>query len=244
MAAEELTIKGLTGVDMTLRVAGPGTRSYAFVIDWHVRVLLALAWILAGLLLRLELPGAFGGGPTSMPFLLTFFAPALLVYLLYHPVLEVALRGRTPGKRMAGVRIVTREGATPGAGALLMRNLFRLIDSLPAFYVLGLSCCMLTAQRVRIGDLAAGTVLVLDEQGARRSLGRVGALLQHSSLDPNALALVQDLIDRWTELDEERRTLLARALLARIAPRSDGAELAALDEAALRARLRALLAGE
>ena len=43
------------------------------------------------------------------------------------------MRGRTPGKRMAGVRLVTREGDIPGAGALVLRNLFRLIDSFKAF---------------------------------------------------------------------------------------------------------------
>jgi len=243
VAAEELTIRGLTGVDMTLKVAGPGTRSYAFVIDWHVRLLLALAWILLGLLVRLELPGSFGESLNSTAFVLAFPAPALLIYLLYHPVLELALRGRTPGKRMAGVRIVTREGATPGPGALLMRNLFRLIDSLPLFYALGLACCMLTAQRVRIGDLAAGTLLVLDEGEKRRSLERVGALLQQSHLDPNVLTLVQDLLDRWPELDAARRVELARALLARIEPPADTARHGALDEPALRARLRLLLGG-
>ena len=42
------------------------------------------------------------------------------------------MRGRTPGKRIAGVRLVTREGDIPGVGALLLRNVFRLLDSLPA----------------------------------------------------------------------------------------------------------------
>ncbi len=51
MAAEELNIRGLTGVDMTLPIAGPGTRAYAFIIDWHIRLLVALAWVLLDWLL-------------------------------------------------------------------------------------------------------------------------------------------------------------------------------------------------
>ncbi|MGB6449460.1 MAG: RDD family protein [Steroidobacteraceae bacterium] len=244
MAAEELTVRGLTGVDMTLTVAGPGTRSYAFVIDWHARLLLGLAWVLLGLLLRILIPHGPETALRSSVFLLVAVAPAVLIYLLYHPVLEVAMRGRTPGKRMAGARIVTREGATPGTGALLMRNLFRLIDSLPLFYVVGLVCCLATAQRVRIGDLAAGTVLVLDETAAAKSLSRLGALLQRSRLQPEALALVEDLLDRWAELGEERRLTLARTVLSRLDARSDPTQLAVLDETALRSRLQALLADE
>ena len=48
------------------------------------------------------------------------------------------MRGRTPGKRMAGVRIVARDGGAPSVGALLVRNVFRLIDSLPLLYGVGL----------------------------------------------------------------------------------------------------------
>ncbi len=244
MAAEELSVRGLTGVNLTLAVAGPGTRSYAFLIDWHIRLLLSLAWVLLGLLVRLSLPHAPGPAIRSPWFSLLAVLPAALVYFLYHPVLEVALRGRTPGKRMAGTRIVTREGATPGAGALLMRNLFRLIDSLPFFYMLGLICCLLTAQRVRIGDLAAGTVLVLDGSAAARQLNRLGALLPQGRLQPEAIALVQDLLERWAELDAHKRVTLARTVLSRLEGGLDPAVLAGLDEHALKLRLQSLLGSQ
>jgi uncharacterized RDD family membrane protein YckC len=239
LATEELNIRGLTGVDMTLRVAGPGTRAYAFIIDWHIRLLVALAWVLAGLVVGLIVGGNFK--KEALP--LFFVAPALVVYFLYHPVLEVVMRGRTPGKRMAGARIVTLEGETPGTGALLMRNLFRLIDSLPVAYLVGLVCCIFTAQRVRIGDLAAGTLLILDDPKANRSLALVGMAAQNSRLEPDAAALVQDLIARWAELKEGRRESLARELLAKVDAGLDPAQLAALDPVALRSRLEALLRG-
>jgi len=239
LATEELNIRGLTGVDMTLRVAGPGTRAYAFIIDWHIRLLIALAWVLAGLLTGLVVGGNFK--KDALP--LFFIVPALLLYFLYHPVLEVVMRGRTPGKRMAGARIVTLEGETPGTGALLMRNLFRLIDCMPGVYLVGLVCCIFTAQRVRVGDLAAGTLLVLDDPQANRSLALVGMAAQSSRLEPDVAALVQDLIDRWEELKADRRESLARELLARLDAGLDPAQLAALDSAALRSRLEALLRG-
>jgi uncharacterized RDD family membrane protein YckC len=239
LATEELNIRGLTGVDITLRVAGPGTRAYAFIIDWHIRLLVALAWVLAGLLTGLIVGGSF----RKDTFPLFFLAPALLIYFLYHPVLEVLMRGRTPGKRMAGARIVTLEGETPGTGALLMRNLFRLIDSLPGVYLVGLVCCIFTTQRVRVGDLAAGTLLILDDPKATQSLALVGMVAQSSRLQPDAAALVQDLIERWPELKEDHRESLARNLLAKLDTGLSPPELALLDSAGLRSRLEALLRG-
>lgn len=242
MAADELTVRGLTGVDMTLKLAGPGTRSYAFVIDWHVRVLGVLAWGLLGILLRQDLPAAAAGKLASNPVMIAIMVGAGLTYFLYHPVLELALRGRTPGKRIAGIRIVTVEGEMAGAGPLLMRNLFRLIDSLPFLYLVGLVCCFVTRQSVRVGDMAAGTVLVFDATDSARSLSRLGAILERSSLPPETLKLVQDLLDRWKALEKPRREALARTLVARIESQRDAAALAALDERALRALLESHIA--
>jgi uncharacterized membrane protein SpoIIM required for sporulation len=93
--------------------------------------------------------------------------PPLAIFLLYHVVLEVLTSGRTPGKRLAALRIVARDGATPNVGALLVRNVFRVIDSLPVVYGVGLVTSMIRADHVRIGDLAAGTLLVYDHRDAR-----------------------------------------------------------------------------
>jgi uncharacterized RDD family membrane protein YckC len=241
MAEEELIVRGLTGVDMSLRIAGPGTRSYAFLIDWQIRLMSALVLILVALPIRM-LPDA--------PRLLTHslwiaaIVLAVLVYFLYHPVLEVLMRGYTPGKRSAGARIVTLEGATPTAGSLLLRNLFRLIDSLPAFYAVGLGCCLFTGKRVRLGDMVAGTVLVLEDAGASKTLARLGAAMQRSTLPLETLRLIQDLLDRWRDLGEEQRAKLGRRLLAKLDPAFDAQRDATLSEDALRGRLEALLGAE
>jgi uncharacterized RDD family membrane protein YckC len=240
MADEELIVRGLTGVDMALRIAGPGTRSFAFLIDWQIRLLAALALILLAVLLRF-LPNALR--PLAHGVAIATFVLAALIYFLYHPVLEVLMRGRTPGKRRAGARIVTVEGATPTVGSLLMRNLFRLIDSMPGFYMVGLGCCLFTTQRVRLGDLVAGTVLVLDEADTSRRLARLGEAMQRSALPLETLRLIQDLLDRWHDLQEAQRVRLARALLAKLDPGYDSQSDAALSEDGLRARLEHLLGG-
>jgi uncharacterized RDD family membrane protein YckC len=230
VAAEELNIRGLTGVDVTLRIAGPGTRAYAFLIDWHIRVLLAGAWALAGLPLV---------GRSTDVYRFAFLLPAALLYLFYHPVLEVLMRGRTPGKRIAGARIVTQDGGTPGTGALLMRNLFRLVDQLPALYLLGLMFCLWTPQRVRLGDLAAGTVLVLDTPEAAHSLGAMDGT---SRLDPDTAALVREVLGRWREMEPAQAATLARNILARLDGQVDEYQLHRLSGPTLRAMLEKLLA--
>jgi hypothetical protein len=148
------------------------------------------------------------------------------------------MRGRTPGKRMAGVRLVTREGDIPGAGALILRNLFRLIDSMPFIYVVGLITVVVTEQHVRVGDLAAGTLLVVDEDSGAVSFA-TGATT--SGLTPQAADLIHELLDRWPALEERTRANIARTLLARIEPQIASDELAGLSELDLRQRLAAKL---
>jgi len=229
-----LKISSVTGVDLELRIAGPGGRSYAFIIDWHIRVLAALAYFVAATLIY---TGGFGAAPPPgrTGYSLLVVLPALAIYLLYHPVLEVLMQGRTPGKRIAGVRLVKRDGGIPGIGALLIRNVFRLIDCLPTAYVVGLIATLVTREAVRIGDIAAGTVLVYDEA---RDTGGLDAVSPRAveRLGLRRAEIVRDLLDRWDELAPPTRVKLARQLLTKL---GDGAT--ATSDARLRANLQALL---
>jgi uncharacterized RDD family membrane protein YckC len=237
MAGEQVFVQSATGVDLTLNIAGPGHRSYAFIIDWHIRLLLAGAWLLlAGFFLKLSLNARSHDALLSL-------LPAAVIYFLYHPILEVAMRGRTPGKRMAGLMLVDRSGGTAGTTALLIRNLFRLVDCMPALYVVGLVSCFFTAQRVRIGDMAAGTLLVLDDAAAEQSLTRLEALAARSRLPLDVLELLDQIIDRWPDLESHNRLLIARSLLARMHPGGDAGQWSHLTGSELRSRLLELRDG-
>jgi hypothetical protein len=126
------------------------------------------------------------------------------------------MAGRTPGKRMAGVRLVTLQGHSPGVGTILLRNVFRLIDSLPGFYFLGLITIALTRNQVRIGDLAAGLVLVYDNTIKPKTLEQVTHLALHSQLSTDDQALLMDLLNRWEGLATETRIQFAKQFFARI----------------------------
>jgi uncharacterized RDD family membrane protein YckC len=245
MSTDSLIVTTPTGVDVELAIAGPGSRAYAFIIDWHIRFLIALTWF-AGAGYFLTRSPDFAKHSAVATGLLTGLPPAA-IYFLYHPVLEMVMRGHTPGKRMAGVRIVNRQGGTPSILAILIRNAFRLVDCLPVLYAVGLTTTVFSAQRTRFGDLAAGTLLVHDGDTEAKALTQLGSLALNPGLDAGTAALGNDLLLRWKELQPDARRLLARELLARIAATLGPAHAAlhedALDDRILQQQLRNALSG-
>lgn len=240
MAAPQVTLQSITGVDVELRIAGVGSRSYAFVIDWHIRLILAMAWWVLGTILVFgQLRFLEADESPRMNYFTVVWLPILVIYFLYHPILEILMRGSTPGKRMAGVRIVTRTGDIPGVGALLIRNVFRLVDSLPMVYLVGLGTAIFTAQHVRIGDMAAGTLLILDGREHDSSFARLAP--ENRALDPRAADLIHELLERWTALDDKTRGDLARSLLSQADKSTSAEQLSQLSTHDLRTRLQALL---
>lgn len=238
----QLDIATATGVDVQLNIAGPGARSYAFVVDWHIRLLFALAWFATtSMLLVGSLNGPDGSGAESNTYLLVVVVPAVAIFSLYHFILEIVMRGRTPGKRLAGIRIVTLEGQEPSLLALVIRNVLRLIDSLPVGYTLGLVFTFFTRNSVRIGDIAAGTLLVY-ESDAR------GGKLDDTPVSPAAIAkyglakaeVAQDLLNRWDTLEEQKRIDLAIRLL----PHLDSSFKADRDSKTLHAKLTQLMGSQ
>ena len=223
-----VSVDSVTGIDVSLPLAGPGARSFAFIIDWHIRTILALAWYVVAAVVS---NGDFSLAPPSdhgQRWFMVVVLPALAIYFLYHPVVEVAMHGLTPGKRRVGIRVVTRAGGPPGIGALLLRNVFRLIDSLPVLYGVGLTLMVLTRDGLRCGDMAAGTLLVYERGAADTELLR-DAAQRVGRLDPAGAEIAADLLQRWPSLVPEARIRLTRQLLERYlgaeADLSDGDEL-------------------
>ncbi len=228
----DLVIDSVTGVDVALPVAGPGARSFAFIIDWHIRTIFAIAWyIVAALLYNGSWHISAPLSPDARWFVYAV-APPAAIYFLYHPAWELATRGLTPGKRVVGVHIVGRDGGTPGVGSVLTRNVFRLIDSFPFAYAVGLVATMLTRNSVRIGDLAAGTLLVYTHNDT--ALVHYPGDRHVRQLDTDTAEVVAELLHRWDFLDKEARRRIALTIVAGSA--TD-------DDSTLRARLQALTAG-
>jgi uncharacterized RDD family membrane protein YckC len=241
--ASDLVVDSVTGVDVALPVAGPGARSFAFLIDWNIRSILSVAWYVVAALLHNRAWSIVAPLSPDAAWFVYVVAPPAAIYFLYHPVCEVATRGLTPGKRMAGVQIVSRDGGAPGVGSLLTRNVFRLIDSFPIAYTVGLVTTMLTRNHVRIGDLAAGTLLVYVHKhtalghyfGERRSANPA------HSLDATSAEVASELLQRWATLDGDARRRLAQRVLTGVASAADISRPE--DDEALRLQLERFAAG-
>ncbi|MCS6947073.1 MAG: RDD family protein [Steroidobacteraceae bacterium] len=235
MTAPALRVDSATGVEVALPIAGPGARAFAFSLDYLFSAALAVAWYGISAWVYNRITGAASGirlpaEEVTLAWLLLVALPASTLFFLYHFVFELWTRGSTPGKRIAGVRVATLSGATPGPGALLVRNLFRVIDSLPLVYLVGLLSTLLTARAVRIGDLAAGTVLLYQPRHVLPAIAGAGPVAE----------LATELAARWPHIDTRARVGLAQALLRRCGH----AELAAHSDATrLRQAVERLAAG-
>jgi uncharacterized RDD family membrane protein YckC len=135
------------GIDLILRPAGPVARLLAYGIDTFIRwgVLLAATMLFS-------LAGDLGMGMLLiLYFLLEWFYPV---------VFEVYRQGMTPGKKTMKLRVINDDNTPVGWSSSLIRNLLRFADFLPIAYVFGLLSMMTSSHFKRLGDLAAGTLVV------------------------------------------------------------------------------------
>jgi len=135
------------GIALVLRPAGVVARFHAFAIDGAIRLGLMIASSIA-----LGVMGRFGTGV----FLIIYFA----LEWLYPVVFELLPAGATPGKRAMGLRVVMDSGLPVTPAASVVRNLLRVADFMPVLYAFGVVCMGLRADFKRLGDLAAGTLVV------------------------------------------------------------------------------------
>ncbi len=141
------------GVEIRLRMAGPLPRAGAYLIDFIIRG--AISTVITVIV---ALSGIAVGGNVATGLLLLFW---FLMDWLYPVVFESGKRGATPGKRIVGLRVVQASGSPVTIGQAVIRNFLRFVDGMPMFtYVFGLTSCLATKRFQRLGDLAAGTVVI------------------------------------------------------------------------------------
>ena len=145
------------------RLAGPARRAVAYLIDlalcYGIVALLALVVILAfyGSATSGDISsGAKAGGGLV---LLALFAAQWLWFVVWE-----ATRGQSPGKMWTGVRVLAENGRPIGWRAAALRNLLRAADALPTGYLVGLVSMSASSRFQRLGDLAAGTIVVVPER--------------------------------------------------------------------------------
>lgn len=151
-------------VPLELELANPLERAVALLVDTLLVALVSIPITL--LLTSLSGTGVFrtiiGLGsldPTARFFILYFFALPLLI-VAYHSLLEGLWGGQTLGKKLLNLRVIRNDGTIPDMAAALIRNALRLIDYLPLTCGVGFTVMLLSAQFRRLGDYAAGTLVI------------------------------------------------------------------------------------
>jgi uncharacterized RDD family membrane protein YckC len=187
------------GVALHLQLAGPVPRCAAWLIDAAIRLML---YVPAGFLLSLT--GNFGIG---------VFMIVLFVLEWFYPVVFELLWGATPGKRVLGLKVVHTNGTPVRWQASIIRNLLRSADFLPLFYGFGIVAMLCNARFQRLGDLAAGSLVVHHQHTAINvSLPEVAALQPPVTLNLQQRQAILAFAERYTALTADRAAELAQQL--------------------------------
>ena len=152
MTAEStLRVETPEGVVFTFGLASPLTRALAYAID-----LAAIAAITTALTKSVQILAIVGGAWASALSVVI----AVLISMAYGILLEWRWRGQTLGKRVMRLRVIDAGGLRLEFAQVVIRNLLRAVDTLPILYLVGASVALATRKCQRVGDLAAGTIVI------------------------------------------------------------------------------------
>ena len=159
---ETLDIQTPENVAFGYQIAGIGSRFLASLLDTLIVGLLQIViLVVLTLVIRAFDSSAFADQISAWVYAI-FGLVAAIFYWGYYVFFEMLWNGQTPGKRWVGLRVIRSDGTPITLSEALIRNLARLVDFLPAAYGIGIVTMFIDKQSRRLGDLAAGTLVVQD----------------------------------------------------------------------------------
>jgi uncharacterized RDD family membrane protein YckC len=223
---ETLTIQTPESVGFQYVLAGVGSRAAAFLLDTAIRFIAVLSIFVFITLMGALLPKLDFVGITSWLSKSWLIALGVLAYgfvdLGYFVFFEALWSGQTPGKRHQRLRVIRSNGRPISWLESGIRNILRALDLLAGFYPLGLIVVFLSRNNQRIGDYAAGTVVVMEEKTPSFHEGipsRDLSTLTHpeienyiSLLDRSQYRLLKSFLQRRKGMDDKHKHELARML--------------------------------
>lgn len=188
------------GIELEAQLVGPIPRFLAFVVD------LAIRGIVLVILSLIMLP--FGRVGTGFWYISLF-----LIEWFYPVVFEVLRRGQTPGKKMMSISVVQDDLTPVTFGASMLRNLLRSVDFLPFCYLIGLVTMVSNGRFQRLGDLAAGTLVISVKETAKPTIiNDIRPLAPPTVLLRNEQTAIVDFLHRSQYLSAPRQQEIASIL--------------------------------
>nr|WP_074600045.1 RDD family protein [Sediminibacillus halophilus] len=191
---EQVNIKTPEYVSLQFTTAGLGSRAAALIIDQLILTVVNLLIILLVFLLDYAQIGNIASLTGST---LPLAIAIIFVFLLnwgYFFASEFFFGGKTIGKRLMGIRVVQDNGHSITWLSSLIRNLMRIVDMLPASYLLGMLLVFFHPQHKRLGDIVAGTIVVHESKGKNKKQAKsIEREIEGRGLSKNDLNL-----DEWT----------------------------------------------
>ncbi|MCA9666354.1 MAG: RDD family protein [Myxococcales bacterium] len=211
MIGTGLKVDAPEGVSFSYELASLADRAKAYLIDLLLRV---AAMVVIGIVFLLALGPVIWAGIGL--WLVIYFAVEWGFYVFF----ELIWDGQSPGKRILDLRVVKVAGHPVGFFDSVLRNLLRTADQLPLTYGVGSLAMLMTGRFQRLGDLAAGTVVVREAKAwyGMRSLQGASAPTAESlvakrvSLSNRERRLLQEFVARKDRLHPERAEQLAEIL--------------------------------
>jgi uncharacterized RDD family membrane protein YckC len=206
------------GIDLELTLAGAGSRLGAGLVDGLVQGVILFTVIVGVVLI------SNSAGQDAILLVFGIFGLMFLLVVFGYPTLFDTLNaGRTPGKALFGLRVVMVDGGPVTFTAAAIRNVLRLVDFLPSFYVVGALAVVATQRHQRIGDLAARTMVVRDVKRYAAPVPQVarpvGPAWDVTAVTSEEVAVIRQLLARKAFLLPDRREELLRRMAGRLRPK-------------------------
>ncbi len=216
-------------VELERRLAGIGTRFIAGLLD-HLIIagiftVLGLILVAAGVLSSLDVVGIIESGDIAAWLVVLFTLVTFAVSWGYFVLFEMLTNGRSPGKKQMRIRVVKEGGGAISFIDIAVRNLLRVVDMFPIMlYAVGGTCMFFSRRVQRLGDMAAGTVVICEQVRDRsapenRSLAgepdreASPETLRATGLSPEEYRLVFNYVNRREQLTiDSRKRVLAGIL--------------------------------
>jgi uncharacterized RDD family membrane protein YckC len=219
---DQLKIDTPEQVALELPIAGVGSRCVAMTVDTLLQGVAIIAFLLIMFMMQ--------RGPVAVAGVITVVGPIAVIvlssiaYWSYFALFEFFWSGRTPGKRLAGIRVIKESGRPITAYEAAARNVLRAVDFLPVAYGVGIVVMVANRHSRRLGDFVAGTVVVYETQFAdvrpTWTTGDGGSVRAgFSQVTAQELALVERYLERRIDLAplvrEERGEQIMRHIVGK-----------------------------